>query len=199
MYFGVRKMLISSEIRKRKPGAGRKPNPVPTKAIRLPLPLVHDLAALKQKGMLEALYARGIETLFVSNSSSQLRLPLFESRVQAGFPSPADDFTEKALDLNEYLILHKAATFFVRVVGESMTDVGIFPGDLLIVDRSLTPTSGKIIIAVLNGETTVKRFEKDKKGVLLGSENKEYPDIRIAEEDDFSIWGVVTNVIHSLL
>ncbi|MBY0501386.1 MAG: translesion error-prone DNA polymerase V autoproteolytic subunit [Alphaproteobacteria bacterium] len=129
---------------------------------------------------------------------SSLPMPLFESRVQAGFPSPGDDFSEGTLDLNTYLIKHKAATFFVRVTGDSMIGAGIFPGDILIVDRSLTPTSGRVIIAVLNGEMTVKRLKKRGNKIWLCAENKNYPPLFIAEDEDFSIWGVVTNAIHPL-
>jgi DNA polymerase V len=129
---------------------------------------------------------------------SSLPAPLFESRVQAGFPSPGNDFSEGTLDLNTYLIKHKAATFFVRVTGDSMTGVGIFPDDILIVDRSLPPTSGRVIIAVLNGEMTVKRLKKRDNKVWLCSENEKYSPILISEDEDFSIWGVVTNAIHPL-
>ena len=181
--------------RRNKPGAGRKPNLVPTKAIRLPLPLVNKILKLKEKKHLTSIE---IGEIFSRKPSSPLRIPLFESRIQAGFPSPADNFSEGTLDLNEYLITHKAATFFVRVTGESMTGVGIFPGDMLIVDRSLTPIWGKVVIAVVNGEMTVKRLEKAKNKILLCSENDNYPDIQVSEDEDFSIWGVVTNVIHAL-
>ena len=191
--------MSQAEIRKRKPGAGRKPNPIPTKAIRLPLPLVQKLQELQNGKNLDALYRVDIGEIFAGKVASALRSPLFESRVQAGFPSPADEFSEGTLDLNDHLIRHKAATFFVRVTGDSMKNVGIFPGDLLIVDRSLTPTNGKVVIAVLNGEMTVKRLEKEKNRVLLCAENADYPDIIVTEEDSFSTWGVVTNVIHSLI
>ncbi len=187
------------KVRKRNPGAGRKPNPVPTKAIRLPLPLVDQLLSIKHKeGGFHALYRKGIGEIFSGKVSSSLQIPLYESRIQAGFPSPADELSEGLLDLNEYLVPHKASTFFVRVTGDSMTGVGIFPEDMLIVDRSLTATYGKIVIAVLNGEMTVKRLEKDKNGLLLCAENEKYPDIIVTENDSFSVWGVVTNVIHSL-
>ncbi|MBS0271429.1 MAG: translesion error-prone DNA polymerase V autoproteolytic subunit [Proteobacteria bacterium] len=179
--------------RKRRPGAGRKPNLVPTKAIRLPLPLVKQLLELKAKGALE------VNGTIPASTLSSVAIPLFESRVQAGFPSPADDFSEGTLDLNTYLIKHKAATFFVRVTGDSMTGVGIFPGDILIVDRSLPHSSGKIVIAVLNGEMTVKRFKQAGDEVLLCPENDKYSPICVSEDEDFSIWGVVTNVIHPLL
>lgn len=191
--------MSQMKIRKRNPGGGRKPKPVPTKAIRLPLPLVDQLLELKKKEKgFESLYRRDIGEIFSGKVSSALQVPLFESRIQAGFPSPADEFSEGMLDLNEYLIPHKAATFFVRVTGDSMIGVGIFPNDMLIVDRSLTPAPGKIVIAALNGEMTVKRLKKEKDYILLCSENEKYPDIKVTEEDSFSIWGVVTNVIHSL-
>jgi len=188
-----------SYSRKRKPGAGRKPNPIPTKAIRLPSPLAEKLLEFKKKGSLDSLYRADIGEILRGKLSTTLKIPLFESRVQAGFPSSTDELSEGALDLNEHLVQHKASTFFVRVTGESMTEVGIFPGDLLIVDRSIVPSYGKIVIAVLNGEMTVKRFEKHKDRILLCSENENYPDFFVKEEDNFYVWGVVTNVIHSLL
>lgn len=190
--------MSSCKLRQRKPGAGRKPNPVPTKAIRLPSPLVHQLLDLKKRGKLESFYQGETGEIFAGRAGAPLRIPVFESRVQAGFPAPGDDYSEGTLDLNDYLIPHKATTFFVRVTGESMTGVGIFPGDMLIVDRSLDPINGKIVIAVLNGEMTVKRLKSNKDSLLLCSENDRYPDIKVTEMDDFSTWGVVTNVIHSL-
>jgi len=152
--------MVQSKNSPQKLKAGRKPNSIPTKAIRLPSPLVDKLLKFKETHGLKALYRKDIGEIFKRKSSLPLATPLFQSRIQAGFPSPGDDFKDGSLDLNEHLISHKAATFFVRVAGDSMTGVGIFPGDLLIVDRSLTPTSGKIVIAVLNGEMTVKRLEK---------------------------------------
>ncbi len=126
------------------------------------------------------------------------RLPLYSNKVSAGFPSPADDHIEAQLDLNSYLIKNPASTFFVKVSGESMKDVGIFPGDILIVDRSLNPINGKIVIAVVDGELTVKRLKKEKNQLLLMPENKDFKPIVIKELQDVSIWGVVTNVIHAL-
>lgn len=190
--------MLQSKIRKRKPGAGRKPNPIPTKAIRLPSPLVNKLEVLKNSGKLDSLYLTDIGAIFSGKAAASLPIPLFECRVQAGFPSPTDEFSEGALDLNEYLIPHKASTFFVRVTGDSMTSIGIFPEDLLIVDRSLIPTYGRVVIAVLNGEMTVKRIEKNEDNLLLCPENDSYPIITVTEHDEFSIWGVVTNVIHPL-
>ncbi len=135
------------------------------------------------------------ETLLPDKPTS---LPLYAARVAAGFPSPADDYIEGKLDLNQHLVKHPAATFFVRVEGDSMIGAGIHSGDILVVDRSLKPCHGKIVIAVLDGELTVKRLEQ-RKGVLrLLPENNSYQAIEITDAMDFTIWGVVTNVIHSL-
>ena len=124
-------------------------------------------------------------------------LPLFLSPVQAGFPSPADDYIEESLDLNKYLISHPSATFFVRVQGNSMIDAGIHNQDILIVDRALNPTNGKIAIAVINGEFTVKRIRiKKNKKIFLEPQNPSYSLIEISPDDDFQIWGIVTYVIH---
>lgn len=191
--------MVQSKNIPQKLKAGRKPNPVSTKAIRLPSPLVDKLLKLKEAHGFDFLYRKDIGEIFRGKFSDHQSFPLFQSRIQAGFPSPGDDFKDGSLDLNEHLIAHKAATFFVRVTGDSMTGVGIFPGDLLIVDRSLTPLPGKIVIAVLNGEMTVKRLEKSNEGLRLCAENKKYGNIQVGIEDDFSVWGVVTNVIHSLL
>lgn len=125
-----------------------------------------------------------------------LMLPLYETVVSAGFPSPADDFLDKSLDLNELLVEHPISTFFVRVRGDSMMDAGIFPNDILIVDRSLEPKDNSIVIAVLDGDFTVKRFRIDGKTGYLMPANKSYSAIPINGLSDFLIWGVVTFVIH---
>jgi len=124
--------------------------------------------------------------------------PLFVSRISAGFPSPADDFQEETLNLNDYLVHNPTATFFVRVTGDSMIGAGIFADDLLVVDRSITATSGRIVIAVLNGELTVKRLRLQQQQVLLEPENPEYPSIEVNSDMQFEIWGVVTSVVHKL-
>lgn len=125
------------------------------------------------------------------------QLPLFGNKVSAGFPSPADDHIEAQLDLNSHLIKNPSSTFLVRVSGESMKDVGIFPNDILIVDRSIHPTDGKIVIAAIDGELTVKRLKMEKQQVYLMPENKDFKPIMVNELQDLNIWGVVTNVIHS--
>ena len=128
----------------------------------------------------------------------ELFLPLFGGKVAAGFPSPADDYVEKTLDLNELLVQKPAATFFVRAQGESMLGAGIHPNDILVVDRSIAPVPGKIVICALNGELTVKRLKRCNGQWQLKAENPAYADIVIHEELEMVIWGVVTNVIHAL-
>lgn len=124
--------------------------------------------------------------------------PVYSSSVPAGFPSPAEDYSEKSLDLNEYLIRNRESTFMVRVTGHSMKDAGIHDGDILVVDRSLEPRSGRIILGVLNGEFTVKRLSRKGRSLFLLPENDEYPVTEIKEEMDFRVWGVVTYVIHKV-
>jgi DNA polymerase V len=126
-------------------------------------------------------------------------MPVASTNVRAGFPSPADDYIEKQLDLNELMIKHPAATFFVRVEGESMTDAGIHPGDTLVVDRSLEASSGKIIIAAVNGEFTVKRLARRSGKLWLCAENSRFSDIPVEPDSDFQIWGVVTYVVHKCM
>ena len=122
--------------------------------------------------------------------------PMFTEQVAAGFPSPADDYLEGNLDLNKYLIKHPVATYFVRVTGDSMIGAGIHSGDILIVDRSLEPTNRRVVIAVVNGELTVKRLIRKHNKVILMPENDRYKPIEIQNETDLEIWGVVTSVIH---
>ena len=125
-------------------------------------------------------------------------LTFYKEAVECGFPSPARDFTEGTIDLNEKLIPHPNATFIVRARGDSMVGSGIYPGDLLIVDRSIKPQNESIIIAVLDGELSVKILRLKNKQVSLSSSNKNYKDVPVSEEMDFTIWGVCTNVIHNL-
>lgn len=130
--------------------------------------------------------------------STPQELGLFMVPVSAGFPSPAEEYLEGTLDLNKLLIRRPAATFFVRVVGDSMTGAGIHSQDLLVVDRSLEPTSGRVIIAVLNSELTVKRLQISPTGVYLVAENQLYQPIAVTEAMQFEVWGTVTYVIHSV-
>ena len=135
---------------------------------------------------------------YPTSSPSRLSLPLFTGKVAAGFPSPADDYVEKNLDLNELLVQKPAATFFVRAQGESMLGAGIHSNDILVVDRSLEVVPGKVVICAINGELTVKRLERVNEQWQLKAENPAYADILIHDELELVIWGVVTNVIHAL-
>lgn len=163
-------------------GAGRPKGQgkfgVPTVPIRVPQDMVMQI--------MNFVLAKGYE------------LPLFASKISAGFPSPADDYVEGAIDLNRHLIKHPTATFFVRVAGDSMIDAGIHPDDILIVDRSLNVTHGKIVIAAIDNNLTVKRFYNKNGKILLMPENKKYQPIEMKEGSEMVIWGVVTNVIHSV-
>ena len=118
--------------------------------------------------------------------------------VSAGYPSPADDYLDGPLDLNQHLITHPTATFCVRVAGESMREAGIHSGDVLIVDRALIPRDGSVVIAVVNGELTVKRLSTRHGQLMLMPENPQYPPLPITEATAFDVWGVVTYVIHRL-
>jgi DNA polymerase V len=124
--------------------------------------------------------------------------PLFLSRVPAGFPSPADDYIEGALDLNEHLIAHREATFFVRVKGHSMTGAGIADGDLLVVDRSLDVASGDIVVAAIDGELTVKRLWQRGGRVRLIAENPAYAPIELKDGQELAVWGVVTSIVRRM-
>lgn len=126
----------------------------------------------------------------------RLALPLFLSRVPAGFPSPAEDYVEGSLDLNEHLIQHKEATFFVRVRGDSMAGAGIRNGDLLVVDRAREAGDGDIVIAVVDGELTVKRLYRRGGHLRLLPENPCYHPIEFKDGQELVVWGVVTSFIH---
>ena len=139
-----------------------------------------------------------IEIVYRPDQSTKCSQPLFEANVPAGFPSPAGDYKEDKLDLNKYLIKNPAATYFVRVAGESMVGAGIHSGDLLVVDRSIEPGDKKIVIANINGELTVKRIRIRKNKITLESENADFPSQEIKAGSEFEVWGVVTTVIHGL-
>ena len=127
-------------------------------------------------------------------------VPYFLSRISAGFPSPADDYIENNLSLSELLIRNHLSTFLMKTSGDSMMDVGINDGDILVVDRSIEPKNRDIVIAILEGNLTVKRLLfKTNGSVVLKSENSAYKDIKIPESADLEIWGVVTSVIHQFI
>ena len=126
-------------------------------------------------------------------------LPLFNTPVRAGFPSPADDYVSDHLDLNEHLIAHKEATFFLRAQGHSMMGAGIHDGDLLVVDRSLTPVHGHVVIAVVDGEFTVKRLYKRAGRIKLLAENPDFAAMEFSDGQELQIWGIVMYVVHCLV
>ena len=139
-----------------------------------------------------------VEIVYKPDRSTKRRQPIFMATVPAGFPSPAADYEEGKLDLNRHLIRNPAATFFVRVTGDSMLKAGIHNGDLLVVDRSIEPRDKSVVIAVLNGELTVKRIRIRRNKVTLVAENDAYRSQEIDEKMEFEVWGVVTNVVHAL-
>lgn len=135
--------------------------------------------------------------IFTPDFSTRAELPLAAGTIQAGFPSPAEDFAEKMLDLNRLMIKHPASTFIARAKGDSMTGDGIASGDLLVVDKSVEVYSGCLAVCVLEGEFTLKRVEIDNEArcVWLVPSNAAYEPIRVEPEDEFTIWGVVTWVV----
>lgn len=145
------------------------------------------------------LYTVEMNSIIISNACDlSLSLPLFSSRAACGFPSRAEDHIEASLDLNQYLIKHPAATFFVRAEGESMCDIGILDGDLLIVDRSLTPKNNSIVLVVIHNEFMVKRLQiKGKRGFLYPA-NRNFKPMAITDIEGFQFWGVVTYAIHDV-
>lgn len=181
MYFSVydicnkyQNELIMSPRGGKREGAGR-PKGQPTKTIRVPISQLSNI-----------------------ERSITYALPIFSSKVQAGFPSPADEYIEGYLDLNTRFIKHPSATFVVQVTGDSMVDAGIFAGDWLLVDKSLEATDGRIVIAAVNGELTVKRLSHKGGRLQLLAANPEYEPIDITEDSELVIWGVVKLVLHEL-
>lgn len=135
---------------------------------------------------------------FKLEESSDLSLQLFENRIQAGFPSPAQGAFADTVDLNHELINNPAATFCARVIGDSMVDSGINEGDLLIIDRSLDPHDGDIAVCFIDGDFTVKRILVNIDGISLVPANRKYPVIKVPKESNFMIWGVVSHIIKKM-
>ncbi len=138
-----------------------------------------------------------VETIYLPDRSARWPRPIFLTSVQAGFPSPAEDYVEGRLDLNRYLIKHPVATFYVRVAGDSMIGAGIHPGAILVVDRAVEADDGDIVIARVNDELCVKRLRIREGKVWLVPENNAYDSIEVTEEMDFEVWGRVMHSIHS--
>lgn len=150
----------------------------PTKAIRLPVSMIDRIMEfIAQKGLI---------------------FPVYTTQVQAGFPSPAEDTNPETFDLVKFIVKNPPATFLVRATGESMIGAGIFPNDILVVDKSEEPTHESIVLAVVNGEFTVKRLVRKDNKIALKSENPNFPSITINDEQELNIWGVVKHVIHEV-
>jgi len=139
-----------------------------------------------------------ISKIWFADDSQGIELSFFDTKIQAGFPSPAEDHLEQRLDLNTLVIENPSATFFVRVAGESMKDIGITDGDILVVDRSIESWENRIVVAVIDSEFTIKRFTTRYETVVLKAENPDYPAIKITSEMDFSVWGVVSWTLKKL-
>ena len=135
--------------------------------------------------------------IFTSSTEVLLDLPLIEGGISAGFPSPAQDFIDLSIDLNKELIKHPSSTFYGRVRGNSMQDAGISDGDLLIIDKSLSPKNGKIAVCFIDGEFTVKRIKVEKNTCWLMPANDQYQPIQVTEDNHFLVWGIVVHVIKS--
>ena len=171
-----------------RPGAGR-PKGESTKVIRLPLSLVPAV---------QSLLAAPDGTLLPSPHPAPLKRPLFGHKVRAGFPSPADDFVEAWLDLNEHLIEHRDATFFLQASGDSMVGAGIQEGNLLVVDRALEAADGDLVVAMVDGTLALKRLSRRNGHVRLLPENPCHRPDALADDPELSVWGVATSVVHSL-
>jgi DNA polymerase V len=139
-----------------------------------------------------------VDAFLAVQARRSLRVPLVSAAAPCGFPSPADDYLDRPLDFNELLIENPAATFAVRIAGESMIGAGLFPNDIAIVDRSRTPRSGCIVLALIDGEFTIKRYRRRAGAIVLQAENRAFPDIEITENMTFEVWGVVKHAIRML-
>jgi DNA polymerase V len=162
--------------------------------MRLPLP-VANLARRLREGTLRA---GDINAFLDIEARAGASVPFVEGTAACGFPSPADDYLDRPLDFNELLVKNPAATFAVRLTSDSMTGAGLFPGDIAVVDRSVEPTPGCIVLALIHGEFTVKRYRPRPGGAVLQAENPAYPDIEVTAERAFEVWGVVTKSIRML-
>jgi DNA polymerase V len=192
--------LKSSNLGGARPGAGRKVGSGKfgenTKTIRVPESLISavtNILANRTAQRQDAYLNQDI--LRPSLDCRPIRVPLFSHKVSAGFPSPADDYIAGRLSLDEHLISNKEATFFVRAKGNSMNGAGIFDGDLLVVDKSISPSSGNIVIAIIDGDLTVKRLVLRDNKTILKPENLRFKEIELKEGQELQVWGVVTSTI----
>jgi DNA polymerase V len=156
------------------------------------------LASLARRLRSGSLHAGDINQFLDLEPGAPQTVRLVEGTATCGFPSPADDYLDRPLDFNELLIRNPAATFAVRLASDSMTGAGLFPGDIAVIDRSGTPMPGCIVLALLDGEFTIKRYRPRGNGVVLQAENPAFPDIEVTPERAFEVWGVVTRSIRML-
>ena len=182
----------------KRPGAGRKPGnsmAQPTTVIRVPVNTAETIknfvSTLKEKHSLQG-QAGVVDLIQFTQAKQRVIFPFYTSKVAAGFPSPADDHVEQRLNPSDYLVENDTTTFFVRVKGDSMIEAGIFDNDVLVIDRSRTQQTGDIVLAVLDGEFTVKTLDWSRKNVKLIPANRNYPVIEIKKGQSLEIWGVVT-------
>jgi DNA polymerase V len=166
----------------------------PSKVVRLPVPV----AVLAKRLADKTLRAGDINAFLDIAPQRAAAVPLMVSPAACGFPSPADDYLDGPLDFNELLIQNPAATFAVRIAGESMTGVGLFPGDIAVVDRVRTPVDGSIVLALLGGEFAIKRYRCKGTRVWLQAENPAFKDIVLTEDSAFEVWGVIAKSIRML-
>jgi DNA polymerase V len=175
-----------------RPGSGPRPGP-PTKVVRLPVPIAEfarKMAAVRKPG--------DVAAFLDVESRTALRVPMMAWPAACGFRSPAEDYVDRPLDFNELLIEHPAATFAIRIEGDSMTGAGIFPGDIAVVDRAREPVNGSIVLALLDGAFTVKRYRIKDGAVWLQAENPDYADMPLTDGQNLEVWGAITRSIRML-
>ena len=187
----------------KRPGSGRKAKfGEPTTLMRVPesakATVVDFLTELAEKRKTESSWPSHLIPVKLAENPSRFKVPLFGHTIRAGFPSPADDYVADTLDLNDYLMPRKEASFLLRAKGESMVGVGIHDGDILVIDRSITPKCGSVVIATVDGQFTVKTLEKSRGKIRLLPANPDFEPIEFKDEQELQVWGVVTNVLHSL-
>lgn len=146
---------------------------------------------------MQQIYNSKTITFFTISDETKLEIPVADEGIKAGFPSPAQDFVDSSIDLNIELIKNPSATFYGRVKGDSMKNAGIEDGDLLVIDRSIEAQDGKIAVCFIDGDFTVKRIKLEKEICWLIPENDDYQPIKVTEENDFIVWGIVAHVIKS--
>lgn len=184
--------MATSSLLKRK-RVGRPAGPATT-VVRLPL----SIAAIARRFASRKPRVEDIKIFFDVQPRTHASIPLMSHKASCGFPSPADDYLDRPLDFNELLVANPAATFAVRVGGDSMINAGLYPDDIAVVDRSLTARDKNIILALVDGEFTIKRYRKKGSRVWLQAENPAYNDIKISEETAFEVWGVIKHSVRML-